>query len=308
MDNSFIFSQSKLPFKKYRINYSIKNICNNNKSFISKKLFHSLKNIQINNSISNKNSTINSISNSGTSSQNPKNKKNYKTELNSKNKKNNLHINNEKVFEYVKIKPKRNFHFKKNKSKSQDFVKNKNFYFKTENNHKLIFNNIGVYYQYEKNNGQLNDEKEELYYKKQNKLLKKGINRLIKQNKNMENEKIEKENKIENLEKKLNELTTFIKNNNLIDLKNKINSLEHLVDYLKKENGQLKKEIDKKNRIFLCLSNNKLNKSIGKKKENNCIKNINNNINLNTNENINRILNNKDMEKIRLISIEPDNF
>ena len=147
-----------------------------------------------------------------------------------------------------------------------------------------------------------------MYYKKQNKLLKKGINRLIKQNKNMENEKIEKENKIENLEKKLNELTTFIKNNNLIDLKNKINSLEHLVDYLKKENGQLKKEIDKKNRIFLCLSNNKLNKSIGKKKENNCIKNINNNINLNTNENINRILNNKDMEKIRLISIEPDNF
>ena len=106
-------------------------------------------------------------------------------------------------------------------------------------------------------------------------------------------------------------LTNFIKNNNIQYLNEKIQNLENSVESLKLENVQLKKEINKKNLIFKNLSKLNINKSKGKKKQKNEVAG-----NDNKNPNINPIniiteknnLNDIDIQKIKQISIDPDAF
>ena len=83
---------------------------------------------------------------------------------------------------------------------------------------------------------------------------------------------------------------------------------------MKNENNELKKEIEKKNKIILALTKNQIgnninniksnkSKSIGKKKENNDTKKnyINKKLNANNFDCI-------DVDKLKKISIDPDNL
>ena len=346
MDNSLINSFNNISINKLKIkrNISINNFSNfkknlfphlfydkknskirisnknlNTKNFIKKKLFKSTTHLKKHISISNINSTNNSKSNSKASSNNENKYKKRKLidtsiNLNKNLKKYNL-INNDISFVVDQniTKPKEGLNINNklskilNKSKSIQAIKKNIKYFKTENNQKLIFNNLGMNYIGIEKNKKI-DEKNELKLKQLNEKLKNKIKFLLEKNSNLENEKNERDNKIEILEEKINELINFIKNNKIYNLKNKINALEDTVEKLKIENNQLKKEINKKNRIIFNLSNDKLikiNKSIGKKKEK---KNINNKVNKINNTKTNNFIDDKDIKMIKLISIDPDNF
>ena len=192
-----------------------------------------------------------------------------------------------------------------NKSNDNNKLKQKKgSYFKTENNQKLIFNNVGIHYHRAKNNNKIDSDKYQSKNNQEINNLKNQIFVLLKKNAILENEKKEKDNKIEILEEKLEKLLNFIKEKNLqAEDDEKIK--------LKKENEELKKELEKKNIIILTLTNNQINnhsfvkknKSIGKKKEKKEIKkNIAKKISLANN------LDEDDITKIKLISIDPDNF
>ncbi len=183
----------------------------------------------------------------------------------------------------------------------------------TENNQKVIFNNLEVGNNHK--NHLIKDkniiiEKDEFNSKKEIEKLKGKVNYLIKKNNMLENEKNENNLRIEILEKKIDKLINYIKVNEISNLKNKINSLENNVNHLKSVNEQLKKEINKKNRIFLDLDDtkmDKINRSIGKKKINSGI-DENNKSSILSDSKTKYNLNDSDIQKIKLISIDPDNL
>ena len=336
MDN-LLYSHTNFPFKKLRLKkskskqyfgslknvlfplgynknrISIKNIYD--KSFIAKKLVQSSPKDKKDDSLSNKNSTINSISNSKVSStDNNKNENTnfYNTSINLKynDKKNSIKNNsNSEHFGKILIKAEQIKLSNCKKKKSQSlFIKNKKDILKTDNNQDLVYNNFKI-----KNNDEINKNKNKNDYHSKEDIeeLKNKVNILCKKYHNIEDEKNEKEKKIEILEKKIDDLINFIKNNEILTLKDKVNSLEKTVNNLQLENKKLKKEILKKNHFCLNIKNN-INKSLGQKKVKKKInlnnKNINTTTNINNNKESNKKINDLDMQKIKLISIDPDNF
>ena len=169
-------------------------------------------------------------------------------------------------------------------------IKKGNNYFKTENNQRIIFNNIGINYHKTKcNNHNIKRslEKKDLNSLKENSETNDNLKGLIIKNNKQKKEKNEKDKKFEILEQKIDTLINSIQNNETINLKNKINSLENENEILKKENELLKKELNSKNEIISLLTKNQNRKD-----------KINDNIKSNS----------IDMDKIRLISIDPDDI
>ena len=176
-------------------------------------------------------------------------------------------------------------------------IKRGNNYFKTESNQRIIFNNIGINYhkmKYNNNNFKRSLEKKENSSIKEVNKMNGNINILNK-------EKIDKDDKIEKLEKKIDKLISFINNNEILNLKNKINSLENDIEILKKENKKLKNELDSKNEIISSFT--KIKDKMNEKK-------INSNINagFETHKKIKYKLNEIDVKKLKLISIDPDDI
>lgn len=346
--NSFIVPQSKLNIKSIKAKkvllpkknfgsfskngYPKLNQSKNgrNKNKINQKLYKTEFNSR-ENSLTNSKTNINS----GSISSSYKTNKSYmdsSTLFNSsmkihKSKPHSIIINNDDNFDIdqLKIKGQEDWYFPRNLSKiytksNDNSIKSsykKEKYIKTDNNQKLVFNNVGIHYHRVKNNKGVDiDKKNSLHDQEINKL-QNTIYTLLKKNSTLESEKAEKDNKIEILEEKIDKLMNFIKEKNMVNedgekvkLINKINSLENTVGFLKSENKELKKEIGKKDEIILAFTShqNKINYhhknvSIGKKKDKNNQKNgIKNSLN---NENK---LDQNDINKIKLISINPDSF
>jgi hypothetical protein len=169
-------------------------------------------------------------------------------------------------------------------------IKKGNNYFKTENNQRIIFNNIGINYHKTKcNNHNIKRslEKKDLNSLKENSETNDNLKGLIIKNNKQKKEKNDRDNKFEILEQKIDTLINSIQNNETINLKNKINSLENENEILKKENELLKNELNSKNEIISLLTKNQNRKD-----------KINDNIKSNS----------IDMDKIRLISIDPDDI
>ena len=184
-------------------------------------------------------------------------------------------------------------------------LKRENNYFKTENNQKIIFNNIGINYhkmKYNNNNLGRSIEKKGTQTNKEINKLNNNIKVLLVKNNKLQNEKSENKSKIEILEQKIDKLITYIKNNEELNQKDKIISLENEIIFFKKENEELKNELKLKNEIISSLQ--KKNNQIDE------IKKINNNNRItNKNEkNMNFINNDIDMEKLKQISIDPDDI
>jgi len=185
-------------------------------------------------------------------------------------------------------------------------IKKGNNYFKTENNQKIIFNNIGINYHKTKFNNQKikkSFDKKDVNSVKDMDKANDNIKGLSMKNNKIKNGKSEKDNKIEILEEKIDKLINFIKNNETLNLKHKINTLQNDIEILKKENEKLKSELEEKNEIISSLKNNQ-NQIIYQNNE------IIDKIRLNK-ENGQKT-NNKnydiDLEKLKLISIDPDDI
>ena len=348
-NNSFLLTQPKLNFKKIKSKKTKKKLGNlqtniypylyynknwRNKSQLQKKLFkteintrkNSLNNSRNNSTISSL--TKKSISNINRSRFNSINFISSSMKINQKIKNNNI-INDQNNFDInnIEIKTQESWglpHTLSKKLKKSNIMSKLNKkdesgkYLKTENNQKLIFNNVGIHYHKVKNH-KIDSAKKDLINNQEISKLKNQIFILLKKNESLETEKNEKDIKIENLEEKIDKLLNFIKDKKLsgednekIKLKNKINTLENNVNFLKNENNELKKEIENKNKIILALTNNQIdnniynkkNKSIGKKKEKNNIKKIDFLNRLNTVYSINE----SDFNNIKKISIDPDGF
>ena len=169
-------------------------------------------------------------------------------------------------------------------------IKKGNNYFKTENNQRIIFNNIGINYHKTKcNNHNIKRslEKKDLNSLKENSETNDNLKGLIIKNNKQKKEKNEKDKKFEILEQKIDILINSIQNNETINLKNKIILLENENEILKKENEQLKNELNSKNAIISSLTKNQ---------------NQNDKINKNIKTNI------INMDKLRQISIDPDDI
>ena len=169
-------------------------------------------------------------------------------------------------------------------------IKKGNNYFKTEKNQRIIFNNIGINYHKTKcNNHNIKRslEKKDLNSLKENSETNDNLKGLIIKNNKQKKEKNEKDKKFEILEQKIDILINSIQNNETINLKNKIILLENDNEILKKENEQLKNELNSKNAIISSLTNNQ-----------------------NQNDKINKNIktNNINMDKLRQISIDPDDI
>ena len=169
-------------------------------------------------------------------------------------------------------------------------IKKGNNYFKTEKNQRIIFNNIGINYHKTKcNNHNIKRslEKKDLNSLKENSETNDNLKGLIIKNNKQKKEKNEKDKKFEILEQKIDILINSIQNNETINLKNKIILLENENEILKKENEQLKNELNSKNAIISSLTNNQ-----------------------NQNDKINKNIktNNINMDKLRQISIDPDDI
>ena len=322
MENySFLLPQSKLKIKSKKTAIkkklgSLSNNCypylcldNRNKSLVEKKLFKTVFNTR-------KNSLLNSKNNSTSSTKNSKSKrfnsihyissslkiKNIKKIKNSNNFNiDQIEIKGQEDWQLNPTLSKVSYNSNYNDKSTKKKEKGKNF--KTENNQKLIFNNVGIHYHRAKNNNKIDSSKKESNNEQEINNLKNQIFILLKKNSILENEKKEKDNKIEILEEKLDKLLNFIKNKNSKEDNEKIQ--------LKKENDELKKELENKNKIILTLTNNQIDNhsfnkkyiSIGKKKEKNMKKYISNKISITGNN-----LDEADIKKIKLISIDPDNF
>ena len=185
-------------------------------------------------------------------------------------------------------------------------LKRENNYFKTENNQKIIFNNIGINYhkmKYNNNNLKRSVEKKDSQTNKEINKLNNNIKVLLVKNNKLQNEKNENASKIEILEQKIDKLITYIKNNEILNQKDKIISLENEIIFLKKENEELKNELKIKNEVISSLqkNNNKIDEHKNKIINNNCINNKNE-------KNINFINYDIDMEKLKQISIDPDDI
>ena len=169
-------------------------------------------------------------------------------------------------------------------------IKKGNNYFKTEKNQRIIFNNIGINYHKTKcNNHNIKRslEKKDLNSLKENFETNDNLKGLIIKNNKQKKEKNEKDKKFEILEQKIDILINSIQNNETINLKNKIILLENENEILKKENEQLKNELNSKNAIISSLTKNQ-----------------------NQNDKINKNIktNNINMDKLRQISIDPDDI
>ena len=169
-------------------------------------------------------------------------------------------------------------------------IKKGNNYFKTEKNQRIIFNNIGINYHKTKcNNHNIKRslEKKDLNSLKENSETNDNLKGLIIKNNKQKKEKNEKDKKFEILEQKIDILINSIQNNETINLKNKIILLENENEILKKENEQLKNELNSKNAIISSLTKNQ-----------------------NQNDKINKNIktNNINMDKLRQISIDPDDI
>lgn len=185
-------------------------------------------------------------------------------------------------------------------------IKKGNNYFKTENNQKIIFNNIGINYHKTKFNNQKikkSFDKKDVNSVKDMDRVNDNIKGLSTKNNKTKNGKNEKDNKIEILEEKIDKLINFIKNNETLNLKHKINTLQNDIEILKKENEKLKSELEAKNEIISSLENKQ------------------NQITYQNNEIIDKIRSNKekgqkiknrnydiDLDKLKLISIDPDDI
>ena len=117
---------------------------------------------------------------------------------------------------------------------------------------------------------------------------------MVKNNK-LQNEKNENESKIEILEQKIDKLITYIKNNETLNQKDKIISLENEIITLRKENEQLKNDLKIKNEVISSLQN-----------KNNRVNDFKNSININNKNNNDE--NDIDIEKLKNISIDPDDI
>ena len=179
------------------------------------------------------------------------------------------------------------------KNERNRIIKKGNNYFKTEkteNNQRIIFNNIGINYHKTKcNNHNIKRslEKKDLNSLKENSETNDNLKGLIIKNNKQKKEKNEKDKKFEILEQKIDILINSIQNNETINLKDKIILLENENEILKKENEQLKNELNSKNAIISSLTNNQ-----------------------NQNDKINKNIktNNINMDKLRQISIDPDDI
>ena len=346
-NNSFLLTQSKLTIKNIKSQNTKKKLGSlptniypylfidkngRNKRLLNQKIYKTEENTRKNsliNSKYNNHSTKNSISKLNRSHFNSINflSSSATMKINKKLQKNNLQ-NNFNI-DKIEIKTQENWELPSTLSKkfhksistiNSTQNKNKGKFIKTENNQKLIFNNVGIHYHRVKNNNRIETEKKEPSNNNQEICkLKNQIFILLKKNTNLENEKSEKDSKIEILEEKIEKLLNFIKEKNLtgednekILLKNKINTLENNVIYLKNENKELKKEIEKKNKIILVLTNSQItnnindkrrskSKSIGKKRVKKDLGKNNINKKTNTFDDI-------DINKLKKISIDPDNF
>lgn len=345
--NSFLVPQSKLNIKSIKA----KKVLLPKKNFgsFSKNIYPKIsqnKNGRNKNKINQKlyktefNSRENSLTNSKTNINSGSISSNYKTNnsymdsstlINSstkiqKNKQFSKILNNEDNFDIdqLTIKAQEDWNFPRNLSKiftksNDNSVKSsykKGKYIKTENNQKLVFNNVGIHYHRAKNNRGVDlDKKNSLHDQDVNKL-QNTIYTLLKKNSTLESEKAERDNKIEILEEKIEKLMNFIKEKNLANedsektkLINKVNSLENTVEYLKNE-------LQKKDKIILSLTSNQKkfnfhhkNISIGKKKEKSNKQNENNQKNeIKNHLNNEKQLDKNDINKIKLISINPDSF
>lgn len=185
-------------------------------------------------------------------------------------------------------------------------IKKGNNYFKTENNQKIIFNNIGINYHKTKFNNQKikkSFDKKDVNSVKDMDKVNDNIKGLSMKNNKIKNGKSEKDNKIEILEEKIDKLINFIKNNETLNLKHKINTLQNDVEILKKENEKLKSELETKNEIISSLKNNQ-----------NQIIYQNNEINdkIRSNKEKGQKMKNRnydiDLDKLKLISIDPDDI
>ena len=185
-------------------------------------------------------------------------------------------------------------------------IKKGNNYFKTENNQKIIFNNIGINYHKTKFNNQKikkSFDKKDVNSVKDMDRVNDNIKGLSIKNNKTKNGKSEKDNKIEILEEKIDKLINFIKNNETLNLKHKINTLQNDIEILKKENEKLKSELEEKNEIISSLKNNQnqiiyqnneiIDKISSNKEKGQKIKNRNYDI---------------DLDKLKLISIDPDDI
>lgn len=223
-----------------------------------------------------------------------------------KNEKDNTHLIKTKYNDKNKITLKLPDKFETFKKVKSHLIKPGNNYFKTENNQRIIFNNIGINYnklKYNNNNNTMKKslEKKDLKTTKEINKLNNNIKVLLIKNNKLQSEKSEKENKIEILEQKIDKLINFIKNNETLNLKNKINSQENDIQFLQKENEQLKKELENKNEIISSLT-----------QKNKQINENDNNINYykQTNKENGKKANNNniDIEKLKNISIDPDDI
>ena len=181
-----------------------------------------------------------------------------------------------------------------------------NNYYKTENNQRIIFNNIGINYhkmKSNKNNFKRSLEKRDINSIKEMDKTNDNIKVLLIKNNKPKFDKSEKDDRIEKLEQKIDKLIDFINNNETLNLKNKINSLEKDIEILKKENQQLKNELEAKNEIISSLSKNK--KPIVNNKEtiNDYMK-----TNIEINKKIKYKSSDIDMDKLKQISIDPDDI
>lgn len=332
-NHSFLLPQSKLIFKKVKSKKSFKNktLGNrpnnfysylyldqsiNNKSLNEQKLFKTAFNTRKNSLLNSKNNSNSSSTKKSRIKNNRINKIYNSISLNKIKKVKNINNNNNLNIDQIEIKEQEDFNLAPilTKKFSNKFVVNYKTNqreeivnpLKTENNQKLIFNNVGIHYHKVKNNSSINSCKNESKKDQEINKLKSQLLVLLKKNATLENEKKEKDNKIELLEEKLDKLLNFIKEKNLIGEDNEKMQL-------RKENVELKKELEKKNKIILTLTNKQidnhsLNKkylSIGKKKEKSGVKkyNISKKKSINGNN-----LDEADLKKIKLISIDPDNF
>ena len=302
MDNSSFF-QKKKKFKiKYRINAKlplIENRTTNNtpinsksQNFDKKKTLNKIIFKTTNNSRKNSSIYIRTTSGSNSNSSKFRQININKSFLN--NKKINFDISKLeiKAFNNLKIKTKIGNLLNKSKEINSKTTTNKEKF-----NQKLIFNNIGIHYHKNKNNninkieiGKKADNNDSVIYK-----MKKKINFLIEQNCLLEKDKTDKNKKIEDLKEKVNNLTNFINKKNSseneirLKYEDKINSLENLVNELKNENQKLKNEI-------LSLKDKKLELKKDKVSSKN---HQDNNLNF---------LSKNDIERMKLITIDPDKF
>ena len=234
-------------------------------------------------------------------------KSKYYTKVNSRNSSPNDDFNNErdsKSTVKTKFYNRQKITLKLPEKVRNNMIKRENNYFKTENNQKIIFNNIGINYHKMKYNNNINNntnyqrrsvEKKDNKTNKEINKLNNNIKVLLVKNNKLQNEKNENESKIEILEQKIDKLITYIKDNETLNQKDKIIPLENEIITLRKENEQLKNDLKIKNEVISSLQN-----------KNNRVNDFKNSININNKNNTDE--NDIDIEKLKNISIDPDDI